>query len=104
MGFGEAAYALSNAHEIELVERNDFTSFHHKAQMRLCYNAQQEIYDIVYEQVKQLRGMEVAGSEKLLPPCSVRNSLGIRPICPEGDHFCGVKVWKLDFNDYKRDI
>ena len=104
IGFGEAAYALPNAHEIELVERNDFTSFHHKAQMRLCYNAQEEIFDIVYEQVKQLREMGVAGSEELLPPCATRFKLKIRPTCPEGDHFCGVKVWKLDFNDYKREI
>jgi hypothetical protein len=104
IGFGEAVYALSNAHEIELVERNDFTSFHHKAQMRLCYNAQQEIFDIVYEQCKQLRQMKVPGSEGLLPPCTIRHDLKIRPTCPEGDHFCGIKVWKLDFNDYKREI
>jgi len=104
IGFGEAAYALSNAHEIELVERDEFTSFHHKAQMRLCYNAQEEIYDIVYEQVRQLRDMAVPGAEELLPPCAIRFAMKIRPTCPEGDHFCGIKVWKLDFNDYKREI
>jgi flavin-dependent thymidylate synthase len=104
LGFGEAAYALSNAHEIELVERNDFTSFHHKAQMRLCYNAQEEIFDIVYDQVRQLRAMNVPGAEELLPPCSTRFKMKIRPTCPEGDHFCGIKVWKLEFEDYKRDI
>jgi flavin-dependent thymidylate synthase len=104
LGFGEAAYALSNAHEIELVERDDFTSFHHKAQMRLCYNAQEEIFDVVYEQVKQLRAMGVPGAEELLPPCATRFAMKIRPTCPEGDHFCGIKVWKLDFEDYKREI
>ena len=104
IGFGEAVYALANAHEIELVERNDFTSFHHKAQMRLCYNAQEEIYDIVYDQVKQLRSMGLPGSEELLPPCATRFKMQIRPTCPEGDHFCGIKVWKLDFNDYTREI
>jgi len=104
LGFGEAAYALPNAHEIELVERDDFTSFHHKAQMRLCYNAQEEIFDVVYEQVKQLRAMGVPGAEKLLPPCATRFAMKIRPTCPEGDHFCGIKVWKLEFEDYKREI
>jgi len=104
IGEGEAIYALSNAHKIEVIERNDFSSFHHKAQMRLCYNAQQEIYDIVYEQVRQLREEKVAGAENFLPPCSVRNALKMRPICPEGDHFCGVKVWKLDFNAYERKL
>ena len=104
IGFSEAVYALSNAHKIELVERNDFTSFHHKAQMRLCYNAQEEIFDIVYEQVKQLRAMNVAGAHELLPPCATRFKMKIRPTCPEGDHFCGIKVWKLEFDAYKRDI
>ena len=104
LGFGEATYALSNAHEIELVERDEFTSFHHKAQMRLCYNAQEEIFDIVYAQVKQLRAMGVPGAEELLPPCATRFAMRIRPTCPEGDHFCGIKVWKLDFEDYKREI
>lgn len=104
IGFAEAAYALPNAHEIELVERNDFASFHHKAQMRLCYNAQEEIFDAVYEQVKQLRAQRVAGAEELLPPCATRFKMKIRPTCPEGDHFCGIKVWKLDFEAYKREI
>lgn len=104
LGFSEAVYALPNAHKIELIERNDFTSFHHKAQMRLCYNAQEEIYDIVYEQVKQLRELKVKGAEKFLPPCSIRAEMKMHPICPEGDHFCGVKVWKLDFENYTREI
>lgn len=102
IGSAEAVYALSNAHNIEIVERNDFSSFHHKAQMRLCYNAQQEIYDVVYEQVKQLRELKVDGAQNFLPPCSIRKEMNIKPFCPEGDHFCGIKVWKLDFEDYKR--
>jgi len=104
ISFSEAVYALSNAHEIEIVERNDFSSFHHKAQMRLCYNAQQEIFDIVYEQVSQLREYDLNGAEKFLPPCTIRAENKIHPICPEGSRFCGVKVWKLDFDEYRRDI
>jgi len=104
IGFGEAVYALPNAHNIELVERNDLSSFHHKAQMRLCYNAQEEIFDLTYQQVKQLREAGVANAETFLPPCSIREKLGMKPVCPEGDRFCGVKVWKLPFDDYHRVI
>jgi thymidylate synthase ThyX len=104
IGFSQAIYALPNAHLIELVERNDFSSFHHKAQMRLCYNAQQEIFDVVYEQIKQLQEKKVAQAQSFLPPCAVREQLGIHPICPEGDRFCGVKVWKLDFENFQRII
>jgi len=104
IGFSESIYSLPNSHLIEIVERNDWTSFHHKAQMRLCFNAQEEIYDIVYSQVEKLLDMQIDGSEKLLPPCGVRAIQKIYPICPEGDRFCGVKVWKLDLSEYKRDI
>lgn len=104
IGFSKALYALPNAHLIELVERNDFSSFHHKAQMRLCYNAQQEIFDVVYDQVAQLQKLNVAQAQSFLPPCSVRSQLGIHPICPEGDRFCGIKVWKLDFENFTRVI
>jgi len=102
IGFSEAIYSLPNAHLIEIVERNDFSSFHHKSQMRLCFNAQEEIYDIVYNQVQTLLNMKIIGAEKLLPPCGVRAIHNIHPICPEGDRFCGVKVWKLHFSEYKR--
>lgn len=101
IGFGEAVYALPNAHMIEIVERNDFASFHHKAQMRLCYNAQQEIFDLVHEQVSQLRALGVKNANKFLPPCSIRSDAGVFPICPEGSRFCGIKVWKKDFSELK---
>jgi flavin-dependent thymidylate synthase len=104
LGFGEAVYALLNAHNIEIIEHDDFNEFAHKAQMRLCYNAQEEIFDIVYNQVKQLRDVGVRAADKFLPPCAVRYKEGIRPICPEGERFCGIKVWKLGFDDYNRVI
>lgn len=103
VGFGDAVYALPNAHLIEIVERNDLSSFNHKAQMRLCFNAQEEIYDIVYAQAKELRRQGVRGADKLLAPCALRSKAGIYPICPEGSRFCGVKVWKIAFDELKRE-
>jgi len=102
LGFSEAAYALLNAHNIEIIEHDDFNAFAHKAQMRLCYNAQEEIFDITYKQVKKLKEAGVKAAENFLPPCTIRYHQKLRPICPEGERFCGVKVWKLDFEDYKR--
>jgi len=104
LGFGEAAYALLNAHNIEIIEHDDFQEFAHKAQMRLCYNAQEEIFDITYKQVKVLKDKGVKAAEKFLPPCSIRKMQNIKPICPEGERFCGIKVWKLQFEEYKRII
>ena len=102
LGFGEAAYALLNAHNIEIIEHNDFQEFAHKAQMRLCYNAQEEIFDIVYSQVQELKKAGVKAASKFLPPCTLRYEEGIKPVCPEGERFCGVKVWKMGFDEYKR--
>jgi len=104
LGFSEAAYALLNAHNIEIIEHDDFNAFAHKAQMRLCFNAQEEIFDITYKQVKKLKEARVRVAENFLPPCAVRYKERIKPICPEGERFCGVKVWKMDFEDYKRVI
>ncbi len=104
LGFGEAAYALLNAHNIEIIEHDDFNEFAHKAQMRLCYNAQEEIFDITYKQVKALKEKGVRAADKFLPPCAIRKTQEIKPICPEGDRFCGVKVWKLNFEEYERII
>ncbi len=104
IGFEEAIYALPNSHLISVFERTDWSSYHHKAQMRLCYNAQEEIFDMTYRQVEILREKDISGSEKLLPPCGVRAELGIHPICPEGERYCGIKVWKLDFEEYSRKI
>ena len=103
IGFGEAVYALPNAHLIEIVERSDMASFNHKAQMRLCFNAQEEIYDIIYAQAAELRKEGVRGADKLLPPCTLRAENGIFPTCPEGPRFCGVKVWKIPFEGLKRE-
>ncbi len=104
IGFSEAIYSLPNSHLIEIVERNDWSSFQHKSQMRLCFNAQEEIYDLTYKQVKKLRELNVEGSENLLPPCSIRYQKKLYPICPEGNRFCGIKVWKEQFEDYRREI
>ena len=27
-----------------------------------------------------------------------------RPVCPEGERFCGVVVWKLDQSEYTRTL
>jgi len=104
LGFSQAAYALLNAHNIEIIEHDDFNEFAHKAQMRLCFNAQEEIFDIVYNQVLELKKANVKAADKFLPPCSIREKLKIKPICPEGERFCGIKVWKMDLKDLKRII
>ena len=28
------------------------------------------------------------------PPCVMRSRAGAMPICPEGERFCGIPVWR----------
>ena len=50
----------------------------------------------------QVREVEPRIGRWLLPPCGLRARAGAKPVCPEGERFCGVVVWKKDLPDYRR--
>ena len=103
LGFGEASYALLNCHLIEIVEGGDLGSYHHKLQMRLCLNAQEEIFWLAKHQMVELVRWEVP--DRLFgAPCQVRRWLGVKPYCPEGERYCGVPVWRLSPEEIHREI
>ncbi len=98
----QALYLLPNALAIRLVESADLLNLHHKHRMRLCYNAQEEIWQASLEEAEQIAAVEPEIGRWLLPPCSIRKLAGKAPICPEGDRFCGVPVWRLRRSEYRR--
>ncbi len=99
-----AAYLLPNAFPIRFTESSDLLNLHHKIEMRLCYNAQEEIWKASLDEVEQIREVQPRLGKFLLPPCTIRLLAGTRPFCPEGKRYCGVPVWKLDVSDYSRTI
>ncbi len=99
-----AHYLLPNAVSIRYTESSDLLNLHHKLRMRLCYNAQEEIWRASVDEAKQIRAVHPRIGAWLLPPCGVRNLAGTRPTCPEGERFCGEKVWKIDLEQYERII
>jgi len=99
-----AAYLLPNAVAIRFTESSDLAALWHKHAMRLCYNAQEEIWRASVEEAEQVRAVNPRIGRYLLPPCGLRDLAGQRPICPEGPRFCGVPVWRLDIEDYSRTI
>jgi thymidylate synthase ThyX len=99
-----ALYLLPNALAIRFVESADLLNLHHKHRMRLCYNAQEEIWQASLDEALQIRAAEPEIGRWLLPPCAVRHAAGRTPYCPEGDRFCGVAVWRLDPTRYARVI
>ncbi len=88
-----ALYLLPNAKAIRLVESGSLLHLMHKWTMRTCFNAQEEIYQASMEEVEQVCAALPALGRYLGPPCYIRAGIA-SPICTEGSHFCGVKVWQ----------
>ncbi|MCC7202264.1 MAG: FAD-dependent thymidylate synthase [Nitrospirae bacterium] len=99
-----AMYLLPNAVAVRFTESGDLLNLRHKYAMRLCYNAQEEIWRASLDEVEQIREVDPIIGKYLLPPCTSRDMARVRPVCPEGDRFCGVKVWRLRLKDYRRII
>lgn len=97
-----ALYLLPNAKAIRLVESGSLLHLLHKWTMRTCFNAQEEIYAASMDEVAQLREAHPLLAKYVGPPCHLRANV-TTPICTEGSHFCGVKVW-LDFPNIPRRI
>src|SRR5580704_9695826 len=97
-----ALYLLPNAKAIRLVETGSLLHLLHKWTMRTCFNAQEEIYNASMDEIAQLREVQPELSRYIGPPCHLRAGI-TTPICTEGSHFCGVKVW-LDFPNITRRI
>jgi thymidylate synthase ThyX len=97
-----ALYVLPNAKAIRLVESGSLLHLLHKWTMRTCFNAQEEIYRASMDELAQLREVHPQFARYVGPPCYVRAGI-TTPICTEGSHFCGVKVW-LDFPNVERRI
>jgi thymidylate synthase ThyX len=97
-----ALYLLPNAKSIRLVESGSLLHLLHKWTMRTCFNAQEEIYQASMEEVEQVRAVLPEVGRYLGPPCYLRAGIA-SPICTEGSHFCGVKVWQ-EFPNIERRI
>src|ERR1051326_4990584 len=97
-----ALYLLPNAKSIRLVESGSLLHLLHKWTMRTCFNTQEEIYQSSLDEIAQVREVHPQLTKHSGPPCYLRAGVAT-PICTEGSHFCGVKVW-LDFPNVTRRI
>ncbi|HEV2527034.1 MAG TPA: FAD-dependent thymidylate synthase [Thermomicrobiales bacterium] len=88
-------YLLPNSHRIREYETGTLQSYYWKWVKRLCFDAQREIFDTARDEVKQVRELfPVIGRYVDGPPCVQRSRAGATPICPEGERFCGIPVWR----------
>ncbi len=99
-----ALYLLPNAVSIRFTESANLLDLHHKHAMRLCYNAQEEIWRASLDEALQIREVNPRVGRYLLPPCTLRLMAGATPVCPEGRRYCGERVWTYRLEDYRRVI
>ncbi len=99
-----ALYLLPNSFPIRFEESGDLLNLHHKWVHRLCYTAQEEIWRTCLDEVLQVEKIQPLFTRHINPPCEMRFKAGVTPFCPEGDRFCGIPVWKLEKEDYKRTL
>ena len=88
-----ALYLLPNAKAVRLMESGSLLHLLHKWTMRTCFNAQEEIYQASMEEIAQVRAVLPELARYIGPPCYIRAGVAT-PMCTEGSHFCGVKVWQ----------
>ena len=100
----DRAYLLPNAVAIRFTESADLLNLHHKLKMRLCYNAQEEIWRASRDEAAAVAGVNPRIGRHLVPPCTLRHRARRAPVCPEGTRYCGVRVWTLDPSAYERAI
>ncbi len=97
-----AVYVLPNATAVRLVESGTLLHLIHKWTMRTCFNAQEEIYAASMEELDQVRKIHPRLARHIGPPCAIRHGIA-QPVCTEGSHFCGVKVW-VNFPNVERKL
>jgi len=97
-----ALYLLPNAKALRFHETGSLLYLAHKWVMRTCFNAQEEIYRASMDELEQLRALHPRLARHMGPPCVLRHSR-ITPTCTEGEHFCGVPVWR-SFPDVVRPL
>ncbi len=88
-----ALYLLPNAKALRFYESGSLLYLAHKWVMRTCFNAQEEIYRASMDELAQVRAIHPRLVEHMGPPCVLRAGR-ITPTCTEGEHFCGVPVWR----------
>jgi thymidylate synthase ThyX len=90
-----ALYLLPNAHNVRFYESGTLSGYYWKWIKRLCLDAQREISDTAVQEVMQVRDVHpIIGHYVDGPPCVMRSRSGAKPICPEGERYCGIPVWR----------
>ncbi len=76
-------------------------TLYHFAAVRSCYRAQEEIWRLNLEMLRQLQQYDsLLGTYFNQPtPCAIRRQVGLIPPCPEAKHqWCGLPNWQKELS------
>jgi thymidylate synthase ThyX len=97
----DVTYLLPNATHVHFTQSGDLLSLIHKWRLRLCFNAQMEIFEASLAELRQVQALHPELTAFLGPPCTfvaLRQPAelqdSVEACCPEGPRWCGIKVWK----------
>lgn len=97
-----ATLLIPNAVNIRVIEGGDLFDWIHRWKQRLCYLAQEEIFFVSLDQVKDLEKVMPEIKPMLLAPCGIRKAVGVSPRCPEGSRWCGQPVYNWQLDQYEK--
>lgn len=96
----DRTYLLPNATQLHFTQSGDLLSYIHKWRLRLCFNAQKEIYEASLAELRQAQKEHPELTRYVGPPCTFVAAAvpkdqqdSVEACCPEAS-WCGVKVWQ----------
>ncbi len=97
----DAVSLIPNSYNIRLIETGDGLDYIHRRKLRLCSNAQEEIFFMDLEQTQQTLEVFPEMKNVLMAPCGLRKKIGQTPFCPEGERYCGQPMWNFNINEFR---
>lgn len=92
----DVSYLAPNGKAIRKWESGSLYGLLHKQIKRLCYNAQEEIWNITKDEAAEISKVHPEIGKYFSAPCDLRFAGKVTPYCPEGPRYCGVPVWRLE--------
>lgn len=97
------SYLHTNGTAIRTNIAGGLGNFFHWAKLRTCLTAQQEVYDLALPIIQDLTKIAIIGKHFHQPaPCGVNQRAGIKPLCTEGERYCGIPVWNQTIDSYPK--
>ncbi len=97
-------YLFTNATRVRKSVDAPLGAIYHFIKLRTCLTAQEEIYHLAVSLTKQIRDLDPAIAKYFEhpSPCGVRKQAKKMPFCPEGERFCGVRIWDVNIEDFPK--